>query len=51
MYIDEKGKILGKTYGFEIKCYWEHPWGTTLEHVRNTSTILEKKTSPPSLCP
>jgi hypothetical protein len=24
-YIGEKGRILGKTYGFEIKCYWEHP--------------------------
>jgi hypothetical protein len=24
-YIGEKGGILGKTYGFEIKCYWEHP--------------------------
>jgi hypothetical protein len=26
--IGEKGRILGKTYGFNIKCYWEHPWGT-----------------------
>jgi len=23
-YIGEKGRILGKTYGFEIRC----PWGT-----------------------
>jgi hypothetical protein len=27
-YIGEKGMILGKTYGFDIRCYWEHPWGT-----------------------
>ncbi len=24
-YIGEKWRILGKTYGFEIWCYWEHP--------------------------
>jgi hypothetical protein len=22
------GRNLGKTYGFDIRCYWEHPWGT-----------------------
>ncbi len=27
-YIGEKGRILGKTYGFDTRCYWEHPWGT-----------------------
>jgi hypothetical protein len=26
-YKGEKGRILGKTYGFEIRCYWEHPSG------------------------
>jgi hypothetical protein len=30
-YIGEKGRILGKRYGFEIRCYWEHPWGTHWE--------------------
>jgi len=30
-YIGEKGRILGKTYGFEIRCYWEHPWETHWE--------------------
>jgi hypothetical protein len=24
-YIGEKGRILGKTYGFDIRGYWEHP--------------------------
>ncbi len=41
--ISEKGRILGNSYGFDTKCYWEHPWGTTWEHGRNTSTIHEKK--------
>jgi hypothetical protein len=31
-YIGEKGRTLGKTYGIEVRCYWEHPWGTHREH-------------------
>jgi hypothetical protein len=27
----EKGRTLGKTYGFEIRCDWEYPWGTHWE--------------------
>jgi hypothetical protein len=37
-YIDEKGRILGKTYGIKARCYWEHLWGTHLEpwdHIGN----------------
>jgi hypothetical protein len=28
IYIGEKGRTLGKTYGIKVRCYWEHPWGT-----------------------
>jgi hypothetical protein len=37
-YIDEKGRTLGKTYGFKARCYWKHPWGThwePREHIEN----------------
>jgi len=37
-YIGEKGKILSKTFGFEIRCYWEHLWG----HIENLGNNLEK---------
>jgi hypothetical protein len=38
MYIGEKGRTLGKTYGIKARCYWEHPWGThwePKEHIEN----------------
>jgi hypothetical protein len=37
-YIGEKGRTLGKTYGIEVRCYWEHLWRTHwefMEHVEN----------------
>jgi len=38
MYIGEKGRTLGKTYGMKVRCYWEHTWGThqePREHIEN----------------
>ncbi len=52
-YIGEKGTILGKTYGFDTRCYWEHPWGThwklgeQLGNTVGTHEQLIKKNSPP----
>jgi hypothetical protein len=37
-YVGKKGRTLGKTYGIEVRCYWEHPWGThwgPKEHIEN----------------
>ncbi len=34
-YTGEKGRTLGKTYGINARCYWEHPWGTHWELVGN----------------
>jgi len=34
IYIGEKGRTLGKTYGIQVRCYWEHignPMGTKKE--------------------
>jgi hypothetical protein len=49
-YIGEKARILGNTYGFEIWCYWEHPWGTHWElgeqlgnMIRHTSATPKRK--------
>jgi hypothetical protein len=51
-YIGEKGRILGKSYGFDIRCYWEHPWGTHSEFgeqlgnmVGTHQQFMKKKTS------
>jgi hypothetical protein len=30
-YIGEKGSTLGKTYGIQVRCCWEHLWGTHWE--------------------
>jgi len=50
-YIGEKGRILGKTYGFDTRCYWEHPG----EHIGNMvgthQQLMKKKPFPPSPCP
>jgi hypothetical protein len=38
-YTGEKGRTLGKTYGINARCYWEHPWGAhwePLEHIGNS---------------
>jgi len=38
MYMGEKGRTGGKTYGIKSRCYWEHPWGThweLREHIGN----------------
>jgi len=34
-YIVEKGRRLGKTYGIEVRFYWERLWGTRWEHSGN----------------
>jgi hypothetical protein len=42
MYIGEKGRTLGKTYGITARCYWEHPGGThwkSREHIGNPMKI------------
>jgi hypothetical protein len=42
MYIGEKGRTLGKTYGIKARCYWEHPGGThwkPREHIGNLMGI------------
>jgi hypothetical protein len=31
IYIDEKGRTLGKTYGIKVRCYWN----TLAEHIGN----------------
>jgi hypothetical protein len=36
IYTGEKGRILGKRYGFKIQCYWEHPG----EHIENLGNNL-----------
>jgi hypothetical protein len=52
MYVGEKGRTLGKTYGIKTRCYWEHPWGTHWvpdgEHRGNMLGTKEKwnKSSP-----
>jgi len=46
-YIGEKGRILGKTYGIKMRCYWEHIWGTHWEPWEQRKN--EKKSSAP--CP
>ncbi len=45
-YIDEKGRILGKTYGIKVRCYWEHHWGTHWEHREHIENLMTK-ISPP----
>jgi len=35
-YTGEKGRILGKTCGFDIRCYWEHLG----EHIENLGNNL-----------
>ncbi len=38
IYVGEKRRTLGKTYGIKARCYWEHPWGThwePREHIEN----------------
>jgi len=42
MYIGEKGRISGKTYGIKVRCYWEHHWGTRWELKRNMLGTKEK---------
>jgi hypothetical protein len=56
--IGEKGRILGKTYGFDIRCYWEHPWGTHWKlgeqlgnMVGTHEQLMKKKPLPHSPCP
>jgi len=42
IYIGEKGRTLGKTYGIKVRCYWEHPRGThwkPREHIGNLMRI------------
>ncbi len=34
-YIGEKGSTLGKTYGIQVRCCWEHLWGTHWEPYVN----------------
>jgi len=45
-YIDEKGRTLGKTYGIQVRCYWEHIenlMGTHWEQKKNEKeSLLEK---------
>ncbi len=59
-YIGENGRTLGKTYGIQGRCYWEHPWwthwepdgnplGTWREHGGNKGFF--NKNPPPPLQP
>jgi len=41
-YTGEKGRTLGKTYGINVRCYWEHPWGTHWELEWNMLRTKEK---------
>jgi hypothetical protein len=40
MYIGEKGRTLGKTYGMKARCYWEHSWGTHWELREHTENLM-----------
>jgi len=42
IYIGEKGRTLGKTYGIKGRCYWEHPWGTHWEPDGNPLGTKDK---------
>ncbi len=46
LYIGEKGRTLGKTYGIKARCYWEHPWGTHWELEGNMLGTKEKLKKP-----
>ncbi len=41
IYIGEKGRTSGKTYGIKVRGYWEHPWGTYWEPNGNLNGTKE----------
>jgi hypothetical protein len=41
-YIGEKGRTLGKTYGFQVRSYWENLWGTPWEPDGNMLRTMEE---------
>jgi ABC-type transporter lipoprotein component MlaA len=37
---EDFGQTLGKTYGINARCYWEHPWGTHWEPREDIGNLM-----------